>query len=198
MPVPGPQVLQNWPFGGAACGGGGPAALAPQMAQPWPRSAPACRGAGRSAGTLAEVGGLGQLRSFAWGLLPEVAHASGQINGLLLVPTGCRHREWQGGQGLDEELEPAGFPGRVLLLSRAAAGPATMHRDSSDASGAGSSSSSGRADGCDWQAGWVGSSELAGWGVRVTKHAAADHHVSRLLGVLGNLAAAEPGAPRVP
>ena len=45
-----------------------------------------------------------------------------------------------------------------------------------------------------WQASWVSGVSLAEDGIRVTRHMIADGWVSRLLGVLGGLAAAEGAA----
>lgn len=84
----------------------------------------------------------------------------------------------------------------MLLLFRAHASAGTQHPDSSEAGRTVTSSSGGGSlHGYGWQAGWVGGREVAGWGIRVTKHAAFDHYASRLLDVLSNLADAEPCMP---
>lgn len=81
----------------------------------------------------------------------------------------------------------------MLLLSRLPAVAGAAEASGLADSGNGSSSASSAADDrpCQgWRAGWMGGGEVAQWGIRVSRHATSDHYVSRLLGVLGDLAAA--------
>jgi hypothetical protein len=83
----------------------------------------------------------------------------------------------------------------VLLLSRSDSGAAAVTPAPAADNGAGSSSSS---DGGEktsrhlYQAGWLSGGDLAGFNIRVSAAAVKDHYVSRLLGVLGGLAAGSP------
>lgn len=101
---------------------------------------------------------------------------------------------------------PGSLASRVLLLTRvprAAAGgdPTAAAAGSSDAAhaddasvGSGSSNTSSPQEDERWQAGWASGGQLAGWGVRSCRGALYDQHVSRLLGVLGDLAAPSAAA----
>ena len=66
----------------------------------------------------------------------------------------------------------------------------------STSNGGSSEAGQGSHPGPSWQAGWVSSELLGGCGIRISRHALADHHVSRLLAVLGGLAAADPSRGR--
>lgn len=88
-----------------------------------------------------------------------------------------RYREWRHAQA-----EPAActLPGRVMLLARQAAAdpPAQGVQEPSRSAGSG------------WWARWLSGGELAEGGVRMSRHVAADHWISRMLGVLAELAPA--------
>lgn len=81
------------------------------------------------------------------------------------------------------------MPGRVLWLARPpeCAAAAASADNNSSSSGSSDRSSKGVLE-LGWAALRVGCEGMAQWGVRPSRHALADHHVSRLLGVLGELA----------
>lgn len=72
----------------------------------------------------------------------------------------------------------------------AAGGSGAAPADDASVSSGSSSSSSGSAQEEEhWQAGWASGDQLARWGIRSSRGALYDHHASRLLGVLSQLAA---------
>lgn len=102
-----------------------------------------------------------------------------------------RFRDWQRRQeDQAPTLQAASPPGRVLWLARLP-GSAAAAAGASDggASASRGSCSSGLGVGePGWGALWVSWQDVAAWGLRPSRHALADHHASRLLGVLGELA----------
>eukprot|EP00887_Chlorella_sp_A99_P004647 scaffold4.g4647.t1 len=123
-----------------------------------------------------------------------------------------RHQRWRQGRS---PAPPSTLPGRVLLLSRpcrpAEVAPSAGRGDMANSgeakpagqmlgvhaagtSTASSTSSGGSRDASgathqQWQAGWLQPERLADGGLRVTRHSMSDHRASRLLAVLGDLAA---------
>lgn len=100
---------------------------------------------------------------------------------------------------LQQDAPPSSsLPGRVLLLSRVPAVaeatgggdqapvPGDVADDVGSCGSSGSSSSTGQQQ--RWQAAWASGEQLAAWGIRSSRLAMSDHYVSRLLGVLGDLA----------
>lgn len=116
-----------------------------------------------------------------------------------------RFRDWQKQQQQQQQgdaapaQKPGSLPGRVLWLSRrqqqgqqgqpGVAASAAAEESSSSSSGCSSSVKVGDSSQEGWQAAWVSGEEVAAWDIRVSRCVLADHYVSRLLGVLGDLAA---------
>jgi hypothetical protein len=112
---------------------------------------------------------------------------------VLLLSSVRRHREWQAAQ---PPPLPAELPGRVLLLARLPSAPGALTSSNEDNSNSGQPAGGAKskqtavAD-CDaWKAFWLTGAELAGGGVRMSRHVVSDHWPSRLLGALGQLSGA--------
>lgn len=118
-----------------------------------------------------------------------------------LACTVCRYLDWSKQQ--DDPL-PCTLPGRVLLLERAASAgtnsaasklaPTSSHNTFTAGKEAGAGKATGTAIGSSiWQAWWLTGEQLNERGIIASRNTVMDHWASRLLGVLGDLAAADGG-----
>lgn len=117
----------------------------------------------------------------------------------LLFPPSCSYYAARKGAQLTQP--PSCLPGRVLLLFRVqqadaagaeleAAGKQTAVEGAASGSSKGSNDckASGSSTEPRWEAAWLEGEELAARGICVSRFSLSDHYVSRLLGVLGDLA----------
>jgi hypothetical protein len=92
---------------------------------------------------------------------------------------------------------PAELPGRVLLLARlppASGAPTSgdqLHSTNGEPAENAQNKGQAAVTGSEaWKAFWLTGAELAGGGVRMSRHVVSDHWPSRLLGALGQLSGA--------
>lgn len=197
-----PQVSQDGTAGSPGWGAAAAAALAGAVGHDGQGAAPACGSAGGGAWLPGQVRGLlgvvVVLLLLRWPAQYRLLQFPCYVHAESRFPCrGCRYHAWRQQEQVQEPRCGA-LPGRLLVLSRLApAQPAAAAAgDSAEQAAAGAGSSSGSS--CSgtaehaWQATWVSGEAAAAWGIRASNHALADHYVSLLLGVLGELA--QPGA----